>query len=157
DKLAESYTWLKNWRENDAQRAELASEWLAKELRNAHEIPKEGILADFVKWLRDIWRKVFGDEREHHLRDLNELFESMVSGMRREGVEGEKAKFSMADESSERRAIGEKATQAGEMSWEEFKKAPKDIKDAVHSIYGGGKSDAELWKNARRWVANTDS
>lgn len=83
DEIAARYKWAADWRTSPEQRAELASEWLARELRDAHEIPKEGLLGQFTQWLKDLWGRMFGTGKEPHLDDLKDLFNSMVAGMRR--------------------------------------------------------------------------
>lgn len=81
--MAQRYTWAKDWKTSPERRAELASEWLARELRGAHEAPKEGLIAELVQWLKDVWAKMFGSDKPPHLQELKQLFDAMVAGMRR--------------------------------------------------------------------------
>lgn len=80
-----------DWRNNPEMRLRLAEEALARQLREVTEIPKEGALAEFFQWLKDVWERIFGSEHQQNpnLQDLKDFWADMQEAVRSQRGESE--------------------------------------------------------------------
>jgi len=74
DSLAESYSEYSDWRTNQVSYFSIIEEAMTRDFDSMVEIPRDGILAEFMQFLRDIWQKITGKTSEPTLKDYKDVF-----------------------------------------------------------------------------------
>lgn len=74
DSLAESYSEYSDWRTNQVSYFSILEEAMTRDFDSMVEIPRDGILAEFMQFLRGIWQKITGKTSEPTLKDYKDVF-----------------------------------------------------------------------------------
>ena len=74
DSLAESYSEYADWRTNQVSYFSILEEAMTRDFDSMAEIPRDGILAEFMQFLRGIWQKITGKTSEPTLKDYKDVF-----------------------------------------------------------------------------------
>jgi hypothetical protein len=73
DSLAESYSEYSDWRTNQVSYFSILEEAMTRDFDSMVEIPRDGILAEFMQFLRGIWQKITGKTSEPTLKDYKDV------------------------------------------------------------------------------------
>ena len=74
DSLAESYSEYADWRTNQVSYFSILEEAMTRDFDSMVEIPRDGIWAEFMQFLRGIWQKITGKTSEPTLKDYKDVF-----------------------------------------------------------------------------------
>jgi len=74
DQLAKSYDEYADWRTNQVSYFSIIEEAMTRDFDSMVEIPRDGIWAEFMQFLRDIWQKITGKTSEPKLKDYKDVF-----------------------------------------------------------------------------------
>jgi hypothetical protein len=74
DSLAKSYSKYSDWRTNRDNYFSLLEEAMIRDFDSMAEIPRDGIWAEFMQFLRGIWQKITGKTSEPTLKDYKDVF-----------------------------------------------------------------------------------
>ena len=74
DSLAKSYSEYADWRTNQDNYFSLLEEAMTRDFDSMVEIPRDGIWAEFMQFLRGIWQKITGKTSEPTLKDYKDVF-----------------------------------------------------------------------------------
>ena len=74
DQLAKSYDEYSDWRINQVSYFSIIEEAMTRDFDSMAEIPRDGIWAEFMQFLRDIWQKITGKTSEPTLKNYKDVF-----------------------------------------------------------------------------------
>lgn len=74
DQLAKSYDEYSDWRINQDSYFSIIEEAMTRDFDSMAEIPRDGIWAEFMQFLRDIWQKITGKTGEPTLKNYKDVF-----------------------------------------------------------------------------------
>lgn len=74
DQLAKSYDEYSDWRTNQVSYFSIIEEAMTRDFDSMAEIPRDGIWAEFMQFLRDIWQKITGKTSEPTLKNYKDVF-----------------------------------------------------------------------------------
>jgi len=74
DSLAKSYSEYSDWRTNQVSYFSILEEAMTRDFDSMVEIPRDGIWAEFMQFLRGIWQKITGKTSEPTLKDYKDVF-----------------------------------------------------------------------------------
>lgn len=74
DQLAKSYDEYADWRTNQVSYFSIIEEAMTRDFDSMVEIPRDGIWAEFMQFLREIWQKITGKTSEPKLKDYKDVF-----------------------------------------------------------------------------------
>lgn len=74
DQLAKSYDEYSDWRTNQVSYFSIIEEAMTRDFDSMVEIPRDGIWAEFMQFLRGIWQKITGKTSEPTLKDYKDVF-----------------------------------------------------------------------------------
>lgn len=74
DQLAKSYDEYSDWRINQDSYFSIIEEAMTRDFDSMAEIPRDGIWAEFMQFLRDIWQKITGKTSEPTLKNYKDVF-----------------------------------------------------------------------------------
>jgi hypothetical protein len=139
DSLAESYSEYADWRTNQISYFSILEEAMTRDFDSMVEIPRDGIWAEFIQFLRGIWQKITGKTSEPTLKDYKDVFRLIRNSLKN----SEKVNADMLVNGG-----GVRMSYAGETSIEnlpeERRQFMRDSLDTAKVMAAAGKTSEEI-------------